>query len=342
MKRRRYHTLDGLRGVGALFVVLYHFAPDFGIPAPAHGYLAVDLFFCLSGFVLTRGYAEKLSDGMPFQQWMSVRLRRLYPLFFLSIAIGFALTAIPGFPGSELPASGRIMALGFNLFMLPAPTAMKATFPLNFVAWSLFVEMLLSVQFFWTAKLRSRSILVLTVAGLASLFALRVAVGYVSGGYSWHDLPMGVARGLFSFSVGMLIARKTGGHHVTSSAAWLPLAAAALILAVNPPHGTAYDLLMIVAGFPLLVLASVHVEPVNPSAFSTAGELSYPCYALHWSFTFAFLSFFGFNAHHPAPAMIGLILLAIFLYGCRLLDRYYDTPLRKAPRAALARSSKAA
>src|SRR5690348_18308068 len=74
----RYETLDGLRGVGALWVMFLHFAPSFGVPSPSHGYLAVDLFFCLSGFVLTKSYAERLKHGMGLAEWMGVRLIRLY------------------------------------------------------------------------------------------------------------------------------------------------------------------------------------------------------------------------------------------------------------------------
>jgi len=325
---RRYYTLDGLRGVGALFVVLHHFAADFSFATAVRGYLAVDLFFCLSGFVLTRGYAGKLANGMAFEQWMGVRLRRLYPLFFLSIVIGFA-GAMFGLPGSELSPVGRLMALDFNLLMLPAPTAMRAMFPLNFVAWSLLIEMLLSVQFYWTSKLRDRDIWCLLLIGLAGLFTLRVVVGYVSGGYSWHDLPMGLVRGLFSFSAGMLIARKTDGRHIVSHLAWAPLAASALIFAANPPHGAAYDLAMIILGFPMIVLASVHLEPLSPRPFKLAGDLSYPCYALHWTTFFAVVTIFGLSPEHSASPLLGAAVLAAFLYACHWLNVHYDTPLRR-------------
>jgi len=325
--KRRYYTLDGLRGVGALLVVLHHFSPDFSVPSAVRGYLAVDLFFCLSGFVLTRGYGGKLSNGMTLERWIAVRLLRLYPLFFLSIVAGFLCAMLPGFPGSELTEFGKLKALGFNLLMLPAPTAMKAMFPLNFVAWSLFIEMLLSVQFYWSAKLPDRYIWALLAASLVGLFMFRLMVGYVSGGYSWHDLPMGIVRGLFSFSVGMLIARNTDGRHFVTRWAWLPLAASAIFLAINPPHGAAYDLLMIVVGFPLIVLASVHLEPPNPTLFKLSGELSYPCYALHWTTFFLVATFFGL-ATNPASPFIGAAILLVFLFGCHLLDRYFDAPLR--------------
>src|SRR6478672_5092554 len=103
----RYETLDGLRGVGALWVMFLHFAPSFGVPSPSHGYLAVDLFFCLSGFVLTKSYAERLKHGMGFAEWMSVRLIRLYPLYFISIIAGALATMIAGMVGSQLHGLDR-------------------------------------------------------------------------------------------------------------------------------------------------------------------------------------------------------------------------------------------
>src|SRR6476659_5303120 len=135
----RYETLDGLRGVGALWVMFLHFAPSFGVPSPSHGYLAVDLFFCLSGFVLSKSYAERLKEGMSFAEWMAVRLIRLYPLYSISIVAGALATMIDGMVGSQLHGSDRLIAIATGLLMVPSPTwgVMPELFPLNFVAWSL-------------------------------------------------------------------------------------------------------------------------------------------------------------------------------------------------------------
>jgi peptidoglycan/LPS O-acetylase OafA/YrhL len=341
--KRRYSTLDGLRGIGALFVVLLHFAPSYGSPEPVHAYLAVDMFFCLSGFVLTRGYAGRLVGGISFTEWMGIRLRRLYPLFFLSIILGFVgANLLPDFPGSNLSPSGRGIALASGILMLPSPTwPVKAMFPLNFAAWSLFIEMMLSVKFYWSSKISDRFVWALLGLGLAGLLLVRIKVGYIGGGYSWRDMPIGMIRGLFSFSAGMLIARKTNGAHIVSHWAWVPIIVGAAMMAYIPQkHAVAYDLAAIILGFPLLILVAVHLEPVKPDLFRVAGALSYPCYALHWATFFAIQCLFGFGPSHPAPIIAGAAVFAAFLYGCRLLDRYYDTPLRMRGIKALERAGR--
>jgi len=63
--RQHFEILDGLRGVAAIAVVIFHFM-EITIPDPknnfiAHAYLAVDFFFCLSGFVIAYAYDDRLS-----------------------------------------------------------------------------------------------------------------------------------------------------------------------------------------------------------------------------------------------------------------------------------------
>ena len=327
----RYETLDGLRGVGALWVLLLHFAPDLGLPAPGHGYLAVDLFFCLSGFVLTKSYARRIHQGMGFGQWLSVRLIRLYPLYFLSIVLGALATAVPTMPGGQLDPLERGAALMTGLLMLPSPTwrVMPELFPLNFVAWSLFVEMLLSVLFFWACRWSTRRLWALLAAGAVALILSRIYLGYIGGGFAWRDGPSGLARGLFGFSAGMLIARQDVVRRASTWLACLPILAAAAIMSVRPPHAVAYDLAAIFIAMPAITYCAVRAQPGVGGPFRLAGDLSYAVYALH-SVTFFMLVQLGWaDPTHPLALPKGLLTLFLFLCGCWLLDRYYDGPIRK-------------
>ena len=90
--RRRYETLDALRGLAALAVVVFHLgqvrlAPDL-VP---HGYLAVDFFFVLSGFVVAHAYEEALRGSLSFRSFALRRAIRLYPLAILGATAGLAL-----------------------------------------------------------------------------------------------------------------------------------------------------------------------------------------------------------------------------------------------------------
>src|ERR1700761_1914630 len=87
MAGRKFETLDGLRGIAALAVVLYH------LPLPLHalaprGYLAVDLFFLMSGFVVAAAYEERLLSGLSTAAFALVRLKRLWPLYGLGVVLG--------------------------------------------------------------------------------------------------------------------------------------------------------------------------------------------------------------------------------------------------------------
>src|ERR1039458_3367376 len=84
MERPRFHLLDAMRGIAAILVVLYHIPSIFKhtLDFP-NSILAVDFFFCLSGFVIAFSYEQRLRDHLNFRDFMVVRLTRLYPLFAL-------------------------------------------------------------------------------------------------------------------------------------------------------------------------------------------------------------------------------------------------------------------
>lgn len=335
----RYGTLDGLRGIGALWVMLLHFAPILGLRAPTHGYLAVDLFFCLSGFVLTRSYSARMRDGMSFAEWIGVRLIRLYPLYFLSLVLGVLALFVTRMPASQLSGDGQLVAIATGLLMLPSPTwsRMPEMFPFNFVAWSLFIEMLLSVLFYWSSRWKNRSIWVLLAAGFLGLIFVRIFIGYIGGGFAWRDGLSGFARGLFSFSAGMLIARTHRGRRIESNVAWLPVIAAAILMSISPPHPVGYDLVVIIAAIPAITYLSVRVEPPNVRTMRLFGDLSYPVYALHTVAFYALIGLTQLSEEKPLSPMIGLAVLAGFLGWCWLLDRCFDQPIRGYASSALKR-----
>src|SRR5690349_1243138 len=89
--RQHFKILDGLRGIAALSVVIFHFmeiaVPDYRKDFIAHAYLAVDFFFCLSGFVMAYAYDEKLKK-IGLKRFFTLRLIRLHPLVVIGSVIG--------------------------------------------------------------------------------------------------------------------------------------------------------------------------------------------------------------------------------------------------------------
>jgi hypothetical protein len=94
-RSHRFHLLDGLRGFAAILVVLYHMPPYlqrwFACP---NAFLAVDFFFCLSGFIIAYSYEDRILRGMSFRDFCSSRLIRLYPLYFLGSLFGLISVCI--------------------------------------------------------------------------------------------------------------------------------------------------------------------------------------------------------------------------------------------------------
>ena len=147
--RPHYDILDGLRGIAALIVIVYHVFELFpGTPVP-HGYLAVDFFFILSGFVI--GYAydgrwDKMTTGGFFKR----RLIRLHPMVVMGAVIGaitFLLQGSVQWDGSKVGTGWVMLAMLCAMFMIPSAPGMSREvrgngemFPLNGPSWSLFFE----------------------------------------------------------------------------------------------------------------------------------------------------------------------------------------------------------
>src|SRR5262245_14845562 len=85
----RLETLDAMRGVAAIVVVTFHLGSL--LPgATTEGYLAVDFFFALSGYVLARTYDARLEHGMESLDFIRRRIIRLYPLYLIGFSLGAA------------------------------------------------------------------------------------------------------------------------------------------------------------------------------------------------------------------------------------------------------------
>src|ERR1700760_1539755 len=119
-KSERFAALDGLRGVAAIVVVIWHLF-DTGQPPVPSGYLAVDLFFMLSGFVLAFAYGDRLKADYPVVRGFLVqRFIRLWPLYLAGLAVGVSVFSYGVMRGWDHPTGvsfgGTVLA---NLFFLP-------------------------------------------------------------------------------------------------------------------------------------------------------------------------------------------------------------------------------
>jgi peptidoglycan/LPS O-acetylase OafA/YrhL len=151
----RFHALDAVRGMAALAVLIYHLSGQKIFPG---AWVAVDLFFVLSGFVIHHSYQNRLERGMGIGEFMTLRLIRLAPLYWLALMIG-AFTFVLDKPDTgmadlaEMTVRGalwmpRLSDLPWPFNATPVATEQRI-FPLNGPSWSLFFELVVNVLFFY-------------------------------------------------------------------------------------------------------------------------------------------------------------------------------------------------
>lgn len=342
---RTFHTLDALRGVAALIVLAFHGGFFFGMAPPAEGYLAVDLFFAMSGFVIAHRYEADLARGLGLGGFVAVRLRRLYPLFLLGSLLGLMPSLI------EL-ASGHLdnlhratfAAVLPALLMLPSHAVAFARldlYPLNFVSWSLALELFVNVA--WAASYRVwsvRNLVGLLVVSALALVATVAVYGSLDVGFLWTHAPGGLPRAIFGFAAGVLLYKLRGMRLAGPRVPWwtLVLLVPALLFLDPTKIGFAlaqpiFDLAFVLLVVPAIVAAAIESEP--PAAAcgvcALAGLYSYVLYSLHVGFIGLFLRFeerlhFDITTMSPARSVAFAVGLAAL---CWVAHVGYDKPLRR-------------
>lgn len=287
-------TLDLLRGVAALMVMLLHFFLFDGEPWFGSANLAVDFFFMLSGFVIAYAYEDKLRATMTPRRFLTARFVRLYPIIFLAVVIEatrHVLAALVMHGEPLRPA--YYVAVAANLFMIPLPVDIGLNpdlFPLDPALWSLFFEAVANILYAYLFVRMSNGLLFLIVVGSALLMLGIQADGLtyhaIGGGEKVYDAYVGVPRVLFSFCLGVLLFRWREENRLPTYAVG-PLALSLALLIIFFPHdvfwGSLGELDIIGLVFPVIIILGANYQPKGAAAkVSTAlGELSYPLYALH-------------------------------------------------------------
>ena len=250
----RYEILDGLRGVAAMLVVAFHLFETYSAGVPYqiinHGYLAVDFFFVLSGFVVGYAYddrwgtpqsgtASPKGEGGRLTLWSFCkrRLIRLHPMLVMGTLIGLLFFYFggdhPDFPHlNETPVWLAIVVTLLCLTMIPAPLSLDIRGwgemnPLNGATWSLFGEYLANIAYALFIRRFSKTLLAIFVLCSAVLtvilclnidvfdcLAVRDYAQYtVIGGWSLtpDQIQIGITRLLYPFFCGLLLSRLMNG-----------------------------------------------------------------------------------------------------------------------------------
>lgn len=361
--KAHYNLLDGLRGVAALIVIWYHvfegyaFAGGGTIETFNHGYLAVDFFFILSGFVIGYAYDDRWGKSLTMKNFFKRRLIRLHPMVVMGAVLGAITFCIQGcvqWDGTHVAISMVMLSLLCTLFFIPAMPGVGyevrgngEMFPLNGPCWSLFFEYIGNILYaLFIRRLSNKALTVLVVLlGIAlALFAIFDVSGYGSIGVGWTldsvNFLGGFLRMLFPFSLGMLLSRNFKAVKVRG-AFWICTLILIALFAVPYIEGAEsfsangiYEAFCIIIVFPLLVWLGASGNTTDKKSTLICkflGDISYPVYVIHYPLMYLFYAWliknklytFGETWQVALCVYVSSIVLA---YLCLKL---YDEPVRR-------------
>jgi peptidoglycan/LPS O-acetylase OafA/YrhL len=340
--KQHFEILDGLRGIAAIAVVIFHFMefiyPDYRDNFIAHGYLAVDFFFCLSGFVIAYAYDHRI-EKLGVIPFLKLRLIRLHPMVLWGAILGVFTFILDPFSNLFAHYGGNNAFLMFlsAAFMIPFPLVHERyynIFHLNPPTWSLFWEYLANIVYvFVLFKLRNKLLWIL--AALAAFILIYTSFCYKNLAVGWggENFWGGGARIFYSFIAGMLIYRSN--WILKSSLGFAALSVILLFVFMIPfsdQVNVYLDPIIVVVLFPLLVSlgAGATLSSKLNKSCKFLGDISYPLYIIHYPFLWLFLSYI--ESQHPSLLQMKIIapnataLLVVLAY---VVMKHLDTPLRK-------------
>ncbi|HEV2578237.1 MAG TPA: acyltransferase [Acidobacteriaceae bacterium] len=345
MEHHRFHFLDALRGIAAVLVVFRHAPQIFqrGLYT-RNSYLAVDFFFCLSGFVVAFSYEGRLASSMKFRDFAVARIIRLMPIAILGAAIGAIELGRDRYLVGHL-FIGRLAGL-FLMNSVMLPHLPKEMFPLDEVMWSLWVELI--ANFAYAALVRVR------LAGTGLLFGIsflsfvglayeRKVHGTFDLGYAPANAHVGLLRVGVSFFIGVLVLRlyrrwaPSRLHNRRAILAMLFVVGVLVFSLCNNAWFSglaAVEMLTVVVVYPAIIYLGARAIP--PSAFVAPcvvlGTVSYVVYILHPPL----LWFLGrhavlqLGAAHPGLTRPTMLIYTAFIVAlCWAVAHFYESPIHQ-------------
>jgi peptidoglycan/LPS O-acetylase OafA/YrhL len=350
-----YTTLDGLRGIAAVTVVCFHlfeaYATSHLDQRINHGYLAVDFFFILSGFVVGYAYDDRWKT-LTVKEFIKRRFIRLHPMVVMGAIIGASIFYLQGcatWDVSKISGVRLFVATLLNAGLIPATPGIEVRgvgemYPLNGPSWSLLFEYLGTILYAIAIRKLSTKALTLVVlsagAGLAA-FAIWGPYGDICVGFSLteENILGGFLRLLFSFLAGLLLARVF--KPIRAKGAFWIGGVAIVIVAAIPRLGGSQQLwlngLYDTACCAIVFLALVYIgasgkitDKVTARLCKFLGDISYPLYMVHYPFIYLYYAWVKNNNltfEQSLPGALALVFGSIVVaYLCLKL---YDEPVRK-------------
>lgn len=357
-----YEILDGLRGVAAIMVVFFHVFETFSNGDHTrqiinHGYLAVDFFFMLSGYVISYAYDNRWNQ-MTLKDFFIRRLVRLQPMIIMGSVVGAVLFYFQQSEGlgwggiSTTPVWKLLLVMLIGMTVIPVGKSLdirgwNEMHPLNGPAWSLFFEYIANIVYALVLRKVSKivlGILVLISAGFTIHYAFTNPNGDIIGGWSIDDvtqLKIGFIRLTFPFLMGIFLAR--GIKLRFTKNAFFTTSVLLIILFAFPRLGGTtehwknafYECFTLMIMFPTIILLGAGGKVVGEKANQFCkflGTISYPIYITHFPLVYVYMAWIVNGKHtleEPQSWILGLLTVfssIILAYG---FMKYYDIPVRK-------------
>lgn len=358
-----YQILDGLRGVAALLVLWYHVFEGLGfagyvngvsdgmITTFNHGYLAVDFFFILSGFVIGYAYDSRWQKGFTTKEFFRRRIIRLHPMVVLGAIIGLVTFIIQGavtWDGKHIATSMMMLSLLAAIFMIPAVPGCNyeirgngEMYPLNGPAWSLFFEYIgniLYALFIHRLSTRILGIITTCLGIILAWFTIADVAHTGSFGVGWTmdniNFWGGMLRMMFPYTMGMFLSRIFKPIEIRGSF-WICSIILFLLFAV--PYNTwngLFESFCIIIVFPILIWIGASGKTTDHKTTTIChflGEISYPLYIIHYPFMYLFYAWMIKHQIYNLSQCLylsiavtsGIIILAWLIMRC------YDIPIRR-------------
>ncbi|HUI92347.1 MAG TPA: acyltransferase [Chitinivibrionales bacterium] len=356
LSKPRYSILDGLRGVAAVMVVIFHVfeahARGHFDQIVNHGYLAVDFFFVLSGFVVAYAYDDRFVS-MGVMGFFKRRLVRLHPMVIMGSVVGAALfyfgDSVVWPDIHKVPAWKMLGMTLIGFTMVPVPVSMdirgwRELYPINGPAWTLMLEYIANLLYGLVIRHLPKWALgaLVSAAGCALVnLAVFGPHGDVVGGWSMtgEQLNIGFTRLVYPFFAGLLLFRMVKLIKI-KHAFWLCSLLIVTVFCVpriggahHPWMNGLYESFCIIFIFPLIVFlgaSGTHEGKYASRACKFLGDISYPIYITHYPIIYWYTGWvadkkLSFGQAYPVGLLVVVssIILAYLCFG------FYDVPVRR-------------
>jgi len=303
MSASRLAGLDGLRGVAALCILVFHATPGLLGSFRGNAYLAVDLFFMLSGYVIARTYEARLGDGLSPAAFLTIRYRRLWPTMFIGGLMGLPWFFI------TFDSSHWWIAIA-NLLLIPT-FLFNRVYVLNAPAWSIFFELVANMLHAVILRRVSTGCLIIAAIAAASFLAFVGSRSTLDIGSQPSLAIFAIFRVMLSYMIGVILWRRWKDKPPYNVPPALAFAAMPLLLGAGTLLGHDYwltGMIYIILVCPLMIAGGLRLSGVQPFA-RLIGDMSFPLYAFHANI-FLSVELAGLNV----PWGIALSLAAAYLF----------------------------